>query len=112
MRATTRRSKPGFAKLREASGAGGQVDARRRVLGRHARVPECPGLAPEVAQTGLHGRDGVLALERLAVSGNHGVEVELGEASESVRPLVDEGVAHVADVAVEQVAGAPWATAQ
>src|SRR5258705_11136190 len=68
----------------------GQVDAFGCVSDRHLLIVQHLRLAPQVAQECLEVRDLLLALERLAVAGHDGFEIDRLQLLEVVRPLVVE----------------------
>ena len=68
----------------------GQVDALCRVGDRHLLIVQRLRLAPQVAQERLEVGDLLLLLERLAVAGHDGFEIERLQLLEVVRPLVVE----------------------
>src|ERR1041385_7739871 len=68
----------------------GKVHAFGRFADRHLLIVQRLRLVPQVAQERLEVGDLILALERLAVAGDHRLEVERLQFLEIVRPLVVE----------------------
>ena len=83
----------------------GEVYASGGVLGRDAQLAQPGRLAGEVGQVALKCRDPALIAKRHAVARQDEGEVQLLEGFQGGDSFIEEGIAHISEAALHQVAG-------